>query len=460
MASYNYSLSGDFLNGLNPSQFRTEVNASPGITPNCIRIDTSGNVVLVVFDGTLSGAEIIELDALVAAHVATNESTTDIISIGTIGTTTTLRGNQTTNRILDLPDANDTIVARNTIDTLTGKTISGASNTITDIAASVITSGNISVNRGGTGGNIFTPGSWLQGNGTGAIIAVKNNLTAIIAPTSTNDSADGYLVGSRWIDTVTIKEYVCMDNTATAAIWVETTGGGGGGTVSVSGGGTGLTSLLTNRVVVSDATLDTNPVNISKVAPSGVFVGTTDVQTLTNKTIIDPSNDVYAKQLFTGSGAGSVNVFDATAPTVGQVLTATSGTIANWQTPLAGTFTVSSATNTITTTSLTYVAMANMTVTIPTTGRYLIMWTGVFSYNTLGARIDTGLHHNNVLIASTNIFIGVGGSGNDFYNNPITGYYVANINAGDPLNLRWFVSAGTATCVNRIFSATLLNINL
>jgi hypothetical protein len=52
-------------------------------------------------------------------------------------------------------------------------------------------------------------------------------------------------------------------------------------------------------------------------------------QTFTNKTMTATSNNVTAKGLF--SATTTVDTSAATAPTVGQVLTATGGTAANWQ---------------------------------------------------------------------------------------------------------------------------------
>ena len=46
------------------------------------------------------------------------------------------------------------------------------------------------------------------------------------APTTGDDSADNYVIGSRWIDETNDKEYVCLDNTAGAAVWKETTQSG------------------------------------------------------------------------------------------------------------------------------------------------------------------------------------------------------------------------------------------
>lgn len=67
-----------------------------------------------------------------------------------------------------------------------------------------------------------------------------NNDGASAAPTVNDDAGDGYSIGSRWLDTTNDKEYVCLDATTTAAVWVETTGAGGGGSDLVqtySGGG-------------------------------------------------------------------------------------------------------------------------------------------------------------------------------------------------------------------------------
>lgn len=100
-------------------------------------------------------------------------------------------------------------------------------------------------------------------------------------------------------------------------------------TVTVPFGGTGQTTLTTNAVLIGDGV---NPVDLSKSAPTGDFIGTTDTQTLTNKTMTDSSNDVTGTGLF-DSGAGTVT-FDAAAnPTAGQRLTATSPTVAEWQDP-------------------------------------------------------------------------------------------------------------------------------
>ena len=58
---------------------------------------------------------------------------------------------------------------------------------------------------------------------------LKVKLNGTQAPTVNNDIDEGYAVGSRWFDVTNDKEYVCLDNTDGAAVWIETTQSGGGG---------------------------------------------------------------------------------------------------------------------------------------------------------------------------------------------------------------------------------------
>ena len=65
-----------------------------------------------------------------------------------------------------------------------------------------------------------------------------------------------------------------------------------------------------------------------------ITVDKTTAQTLTNKTITDTTNNVAANSL--KSATTLVDISSATAPSLGQVLTATSSTAATWQTPSGG----------------------------------------------------------------------------------------------------------------------------
>ena len=104
----------------------------------------------------------------------------------------------------------------------------------------------------------------------------------------------------------------------------------GGAPLSVPNGGTGATTLGSGNVLIGAGT---SAVTTSKAAPSGDFVGTTDTQTLTNKTIVSSTNNVAAGYLFANVGNIVIDIVNAAEPSSGQVLTATSNNIANWQTP-------------------------------------------------------------------------------------------------------------------------------
>lgn len=52
---------------------------------------------------------------------------------------------------------------------------------------------------------------------------IQCNLAAIVNPTQGDDSVNGYVIGSRWINIAQNREYVCTDDTPGNAIWMETT---------------------------------------------------------------------------------------------------------------------------------------------------------------------------------------------------------------------------------------------
>lgn len=92
---------------------------------------------------------------------------------------------------------------------------------------------------------------FMRKTGSGTYEAIKSNLSASVDPTTTDDTNSGYSVGSRWINTTDDIEFVCLDATASAAVWKETTlieyeveflvigGGGGGAGAGLDGGGGG-----------------------------------------------------------------------------------------------------------------------------------------------------------------------------------------------------------------------------
>lgn len=108
---------------------------------------------------------------------------------------------------------------------------------------------------------------FVRKTGAGAYEAVKTNLAASAAPGATDDSAAGYAVGSLWIDTTGDKAYICVDATATAAVWLDVT------TVllAVANGGTGLTTITDGGLLIGDGT---NAIEVTARPSSGqILVG-------------------------------------------------------------------------------------------------------------------------------------------------------------------------------------------
>jgi hypothetical protein len=81
---------------------------------------------------------------------------------------------------------------------------------------------------------------------------------------------------------------------------------------------------------VNELTNDRNII-LPTLSSDSIFVFDSNSQTLTNKTLDSTTNTITADKLH--SATTSITINTATAPTNGQVLTATSSTTANWQTP-------------------------------------------------------------------------------------------------------------------------------
>jgi hypothetical protein len=161
--------------------------------------------------------------------------------------------------------------------TLTNKTMNTSHNTFI-LDTSDITSGQLSVPRGGTGIDSHNQGNVLIGEGTN--------------PISSNKSApDGDFVGTTDSQILTNKIMDTSDN-----IFILDTSDITSGQLSVSRGGTGTNTHTAGNVLVGEGT---NAISSTKLAPSGDFVGTTDSQTLTNKNITGLTNNIGATQLET-----------------------------------------------------------------------------------------------------------------------------------------------------------------
>ena len=67
------------------------------------------------------------------------------------------------------------------------------------------------------------------------IVNTKNKIDATVAPADSNDTTEGYSVGSYWVDVTHDTAYICLDATEDNAVWTEITQVSGGSTfVSLS----------------------------------------------------------------------------------------------------------------------------------------------------------------------------------------------------------------------------------
>ncbi len=163
---------------------------------------------------------------------------------------------------------------------------------------------------------------------------LKIKLDATSPPATTNDSSEGYSIGSRWLDINNQKEYICIDNSVGAAVWKVI----GGDITSSNVGTSGIgffkqkngdilefknINLGSNKLSLVDDVgnneididLVEGNVNINNLngAPSSTVVGITDTQTLTNKTIDADQNTVINiadAEIKSGAGINADKIAD------------------------------------------------------------------------------------------------------------------------------------------------------
>lgn len=144
----------------------------------------------------------------------------------------------------------------------------------------------------------------------------------------------------------------------------------------VSNGGTGQNSFTLNNLIAGNAT--------SSLIDTGIdyndVLTTNNSKIVINKQLVSNTNNVIARELWVNSGAASVSTYTAAPPVAGQVLTATSATAANWQTPSAsgtGKLIIPLSTSPTYATlfmqwqSLSWIAWVNADYSVYTTGKIL-----------------------------------------------------------------------------------------
>ncbi len=162
---------------------------------------------------------------------------------------------------ISLPNATDTLVGRATTDTLTNKSISGSTNTISNIGNASLTNSAITINGSSVslGGSIsigditaVTAGTGLSGGGSSGdvTLSIDTSVTADLttAQTLTNKTLTSPSIGTSLVTAST--SFDLLNATATTINF------GGAATVISIGAVTGTTTINDNLVVTGDLTVN------------------------------------------------------------------------------------------------------------------------------------------------------------------------------------------------------------
>ncbi len=162
---------------------------------------------------------------------------------------------------LSLPNSTDTLVGRATTDTLTNKSISGSTNTISNIGNASLTNSAITINGSSVslGGSIsigditaVTAGTGLSGGGSSGdvTLSIDTSVTADLttAQTLTNKTLTSPSIGTSLVTAST--SFDLLNATATTINF------GGAATVISIGAATGTTTINDDLVVTGDLTVN------------------------------------------------------------------------------------------------------------------------------------------------------------------------------------------------------------
>jgi len=177
-------------------------NAQAGVAADAVA--TLSNKTLtapIISDATFTGQQS-------GLQIAFNQSIVFEGTTADASETTLSAGEPTADRVITLPDATDTLVGKATTDTLTNKTISGASNTLTVRLDNTDVTGTLVATKGGTAQSTYTTGDILYASASntlsklavgtaGQVLTIAGGVPSYATPsagTTANDQAFAFAV--------------------------------------------------------------------------------------------------------------------------------------------------------------------------------------------------------------------------------------------------------------------------
>lgn len=162
-------------------------------------------------------------------------------------------------------------------------------------------------------------------------------------------------------------------------------------------------------------TATTTNILIAPGTSTSGFLSTADgVLSLTNKNITNPNNTVYSEALFCAAKASSVSVSASAAPTAGQTLVASSGTVASWGYPTIPYLAVGVNGPLVqAVTAGVPVDITGMTVTCTVAGTYKFDWSTSFVISVANGHVTFFYAINGVAVTNSERHIESDGPGKD-----------------------------------------------
>lgn len=230
-----------------------------------------------------------------------NTVSVKVDAAGTTGTSTTVTSSQTTNRVITLPDATDTLVGKATTDTLTNKTIdaNASGNSISNLEVADLASGVLNTSTTMTGAtDLQVPSALaiktyvdneLAGQNQASEISYDNT-TSGLAATDVQAAIDEVVVDIGTVAT-DLSNHITDAVDAHDASAISSIPSGNLVATDVQAALNELQSDVDTRATSSALSAHTGA-SSGVHGVTGSVVGTTDSQVLTNKTIDADSNTI------------------------------------------------------------------------------------------------------------------------------------------------------------------------